>query len=426
MVPAQAFAQPAPLDVQAEFKTAATADRELRAFYEARHFHPLWMRGSSLGVEADLLLRLIETAEADGLDSEDYRPRMLALAIERAREGAPADLTRAEMLLSQTFAAFARDTRRPRDIDMNYVDKALTPTVPTAAAVLHAAAAAPSLEAHLENVGWMHPFYGQLRKALADRPDSKREQQLRVNLERARALPSDPGGRYILVDAAAQRLWMYEDGRARDSMKVVVGKRDHQTPMMAALIRFAMVNPYWNVPPDLVQAKIAPSVISDGLSYLESKQYQVMSDWSEAATVLDPAGVDWKAVAAGREELAVRQLPGGENAMGKMKFMFPNEFGVYLHDTPEKHLFREGNRQFSSGCVRVEDAQRLARWLFGRPLAPDPAKPEQRVDLPEPVPVIITYLTAAPEEGRIAYRADSYNRDAVQVARLGSRSLATR
>jgi murein L,D-transpeptidase YcbB/YkuD len=167
-------------------------------------------------------------------------------------------------------------------------------------------------------------------------------------------------------------------------------------------------------------------VISGGISDLASKRYQVMSDWSESARVLDPAEVDWEAVAAGREELAVRQLPGGDNAMGKMKFMFPNELGVYLHDTPEKHLFQEADRRFSSGCVRVEDARRLAKWLFGKPPAPESEKPEQRVDLSEPVPVIITYLTAAPEDGRIAYRPDPYNRDAVQMARLASRSLATR
>ena len=398
----------------------------MRAFYEARGYRTLWVQGSSLGVQADLLLKLIETADADGLDPEDYRPGMLASAIEAARQGSAADLARAEMLLSKALAAYVRDVRRPRDVDMLYVDKSLAPAVPTAGAVLQAAASAPSLERYLDDIAWMHPIYAQLRNALAGNPDPKREQQLRVNLERARALPADPGRRYILVDAAAQRLWMYEDGRALGSMKVVVGKPDHQTPMMAALIRFAMVNPYWNVPPDLVQVRIAPSVISSGPSYLDTKRYQILSDWSEKATLLDPAEVDWKAVAAGREELAVRQLPGGDNAMGKMKFMFPNELGVYLHDTPEKHLFREADRQFSSGCVRVEDAQRLAAWLFGKPLAPQSERPEQRVDLPEPVPVIITYLTAVPEGGRIAYRPDRYNRDAIQMARLGSRSLATR
>jgi len=427
LVPSPALAQAARSDVQAELRAATTADRELRAFYESRDHRPLWVRGSSLGPEADLLLKLIETADADGLDPADYRPQTLASAIDTARRGAPADLARAEMLLSQTFAAFARDMRRPSDVDMVYVDPVLKPTVPSISSVLKSAVAAPSLGRHLDSIGWMHPFYGQLRKTLLDSPsDGKREQQLRVNLERARALPADPGRRYILVDAAAARLWMYEDGRVRDSMKVVVGKADQQTPMMAGLIRFAMVNPYWNIPPDLVQVRVAPDVISSGLSYLDTRRFQVMSGWSEAATVVDPAEVDWKAVAAGRKEVAVRQLPGGDNAMGKMKFMFPNHLGVYLHDTPEKHLLLKADRRFSSGCVRVEDAERLARWLFGKPLAPESERPEQRVDLPEPVPVIITYFTAAPEEGRIVYRPDPYNRDAVQMARLGSRSLATR
>jgi murein L,D-transpeptidase YcbB/YkuD len=95
-----------------------------------------------------------------------------------------------------------------------------------------------------------------------------------------------------------------------------------------------------------------------------------------------------------------------------MKFMFPNRLGVYLHDTPERDLLREASRQFSAGCVRVEDAPRLARWLFGRPLnVPRRGPPEQHVNLPEPVPVYITYLTAAPEGERIAYRTDVYNRD---------------
>jgi murein L,D-transpeptidase YcbB/YkuD len=219
---------------------------------------------------------------------------------------------------------------------------------------------------------------------------------------------------------------MYEDGRVRDTMKVVVGKPDEQTPMMAGLIRFAMVNPYWNIPPDLVKIRVAPGVLSKGVSFLKTKGFEVTSDWSEKAKAIDPKKVDWPAVADGRKELPVRQLPGRDNAMGKMKFMFPNELGIYLHDTPEKQLFSKAERRFSSGCVRVEDAPRLARWLFGKPLAPKSAAPEQRVDLPDPVPVFITYLTAAPEGQRIAFRPDVYSRDAAQMASLGGRALADR
>lgn len=424
MVPAAAQAQNGPAGIPAALQTTSAVDRDIRAFYETRGYRPLWIEGSSLGPQAERLLQLVENAHLDGLDTENYRPRDLAAAVQNAWGGSAEALAEAEMLLSQTLVAYVRDVRRAPEIDMLFVDKALAPTPPSASAVLEAASAAPSLATYLENTAWMHPLYSQLRKALADY-DGSEQRLLRLNLERARALPAF-GQRHILVDAAAARLWLYEDGRPVDSMKVVVGKTSEATPMMAALIRYAMVNPYWYVPPDLVQGRIAPSVLDQGLGYLKTKRYEVLSDWSPDATIVDPSTVDWKAVAAGREELPVRQRPGSDNAMGKMKFMFPNERGVYLHDTPERHLFAEDARRFSSGCVRLEDAPRLAKWLFGEPLNAATGTPEQRVDLPQAVPVYITYLTAAPEDGRIAFRDDPYHRDATQMARLGSRIFTGR
>lgn len=427
MMPAQAFAQPISDEVRMALQGAGKADHDVRAFYASRDHRPIWIQGSQLGPEAETLLELIETAHLDGLDPDRYRSRALTDAIRRAWGGSPKALARAEMLLSQTFAAYVRDVRRPRDVGMLYVDRQLAPTVPSASSVLQAAVSAPSLQQHLENVSWMHPLYGQLRKAVAKQArNGPPEELLRINLDRARALPANPGRKYILVDAAAARLWMYEDGEVRDSMKVVVGKSTDQTPMMAGLIRYTMVNPYWNIPPDLVRKRIAPSVLDEGPSYLKTKRYEVLSDWTDDARVLKPTEVDWEAVAAGRKELPVRQRPGGDNAMGKMKFMFPNDLGIYLHDTPEKQLFREDERLFSAGCVRLEDAPRLAKWLFNKPLVVKGGAPERRVDLPEPVPVYITYMTAAPQDGTIAYRDDIYNRDKIQMARLQGRSYAAR
>jgi murein L,D-transpeptidase YcbB/YkuD len=248
------------------------------------------------------------------------------------------------------------------------------------------------------------------------------EQIIRLNLERARALPADPGRRYIVVDAASQRLWLYEDGRVRETMKVVVGKPTEQTPMLAGLMRYVVVNPYWNVPPDLVRVRIAPNVQKNGQKWFRKMGYEAMSGWSDDARKLDPAKIDWAAVASGRQELAVRQLPGGKNAMGRMKFMMPNDLGIYLHDTPERELFAKAERRFSSGCVRLEDAPRLARALFGKPLAPRTGKPEERVNLAEAVPVYITYLTAAPSPGGITFAADGYGRDPTQLAQVGIRA----
>jgi murein L,D-transpeptidase YcbB/YkuD len=120
----------------------------------------------------------------------------------------------------------------------------------------------------------------------------------------------------------------------------------------------------------------------------------------------------------------MRQLPGGDNVMGDVKFMLPNRLGIYLHDTPNKSSFELAERRLSSGCVRVEDAARLSRWLFdGRQIAPQGNAPEQRVDLPEPVPVYMTYLTAVPRiGGGVVFRKDHYKRDAALLARLEDRA----
>lgn len=422
MVPAGAQAQLSQGDVQAALKSTRKLDREILAFYQARGNRPLWVRGSALSPAAERLLDRVGTANLDGLDPGRYRPRDVASALRKASSGSPKDLARAELLLSQTFAAYARDVRRPREIGMVYVDKVLAPSIPSSGAILRAAAAAPSLEHYVKSSGWMHPVYGQLREAIGDHQGSQ-GQLLRLNLERARALPT-PGRRHVLVDAAAARLWMYENGTPVGSMRVVVGKADNPTPMMAGLIRYTMVNPYWNIPPDLVKDRIAPKMLtSGGLAYLKEKRYEILSDWSDTPKVLSPAKIDWNAVASGAKELPVRQRPGKDNAMGKMKFMFPNEQGIYLHDTPDKQLFTEEARLFSAGCVRLEDAPRLAKWLYGKPLAPKAGKPEQRVDLPEPVPVLITYLTAAPEGSAIVVRKDIYNRDVAQMAYLQARGL---
>ena len=136
-----------------------------------------------------------------------------------------------------------------------------------------------------------------------------------------------------------------------------------------------------------------------------------LSDWSASARKLDQSEIDWQAVADGRQQLRVRQLPGGSNAMGKVKFMFPNDLGIYLHDTPSRDLFAKPARQFSNGCVRLEDAQRLGRWFFGKPLAAESGEPEQHEPLPQPVPVYLTYLTAVPSGQGVQFLPDVYGRD---------------
>jgi L,D-transpeptidase YcbB len=407
-------------DLRAEIADADFGSRELRAFYRQRGNLPLWVEGGQVGAQAEALFRLIETAELDGLDPDDYRPRALASALDRAEGGDPRALARAEVLLTRSWLQLARDMRAPRDAGVHYPDPELAPRPVTVRELLAEAAAVPDFAAWVRDIGWTNPVYASLRKAATeyrgvldgdDLADSDSTRLIRRSLDRARAIPAEPGRRFVLVDAAAARLWMYEGGRPVGSMRVVVGKPSEPTPLMAGLIRYASVNPYWNLPPDLARLRAAPGALKGGAAFFKAKRFEVLSGWDADARVVPPMSVDWQAVEDGRLEVRVRQLPGPGNAMGRVKFMFPNELGVYLHDTPEKALMTEEARLFSSGCVRVEDAPRLARWLFGRPLSTKGAKPEQRVDLPQPVPVYLTYLTAAPENGRLVFREDVYGRD---------------
>ncbi len=370
------------------------------------------------------LIGLLETSKLDGLEPKRFKTRALKRALRSAERGDPLDMVRADTLLNRALFDYVAALRSSSSGEWNVVDRDARPAAPGATALLAEAAAAPSLEAWIEGMAFMHPDYAVLRRELAfadDRGDGRTKALLALNLKRARLLPGG-NSRFVMVNAAAQRLYIYEGGRVVDSMRVVVGKPAQPTPMMAALIRYTAVRPYWNLPSDLVAERIAPNVIKDGLPYLKQKGYVVLSDWGDKAKVVDPATIDWNAVAAGTVELRVRQNPGPANAMGQMKFMFPNKQGIYLHDTPNKELLAEDARLFSAGCVRLEDAPRLAKWLYGKPLkVTKGGKPEQRVDLTKPVPVYLAYMTAVPSGDQIVYLDDIYGRDQAQLAASGKK-----
>jgi murein L,D-transpeptidase YcbB/YkuD len=147
--------------------------------------------------------------------------------------------------------------------------------------------------------------------------------KVQANLARAKRLPEQLGERFILVDSASQRLLMCENGAIKDSMRVVVGLPEDPTPLMSEMIRFVTLNPYWNVPPDLVQVRYAPRVIAQGKSYLTSRGFEALTDWSDSARVLAYEEVDWKAVAAGKFELPFRQRPGPGNGMARSSSCSP-------------------------------------------------------------------------------------------------------
>lgn len=396
--------------------SAPVAGQSVADFYRGRSNYPFWLAPTA-GDAADQLLALLGRADLDGLDPARYNVPALQQAVAAARSGKRKHVAEADRALSEAFVSYVADLRQDPGVGLTYVDAPLKPASPTPLATLLSAAIAPSLPDYVHSMGWMHPFYAQLRDALANHGYSTDQQRdlLALNLQRTRVLPAGKQ-RYVLVNAAQQRLYMYENGKVADSMVVVVGKPKWPTPMLAAYIRYAALNPYWYVPSDLAGEDVGQFVLKFGLKYLDDYGYEVVSDWTPNPTIIDPKTIDWKGVVAGKVEVMIRQKPGPKNFMGRMKFMFPNHFGVYLHDNPRRELFLKSTRFFSGGCVRLEDAARLGRWLFGRDLDWQSAGTEQPVPLAQPVPVYITYLTAMPDGTSIAYYDDVYGRDAPKLA----------
>jgi murein L,D-transpeptidase YcbB/YkuD len=243
--------------------------------------------------------------------------------------------------------------------------------------------------------------------------------RIAINMERAYRLPAVRAfNRYVVVDSGAAETYLFDRDRRVDSMRVIVGSVKTKTPMMAVLMRNAKANPYWHVPPELVKTLTAAKVKEMGLGYFDQFHYEVMSDWSGDRRPVDPKTVNWRAISASKKlpTIMVRQKPGPWNSMGAMKFEMPNDFGIYLHDTPTKEKFA-GDRWISNGCVRLEDYRRFGSWVFGRMPDPGPT-PEQIIPLPRPVPVYMTYLTVAAGPGGVTFRPDPYGFDALAMPQM--------
>ena len=244
--------------------------------------------------------------------------------------------------------------------------------------------------------------------------------RIAINMERAWRLPTTGTfDRYVVVDSGSAQTYLFARDRVADGMRVIVGAPETKTPMMAVLMRNAKANPYWHVPPELVRSLTAKKVKEQGVSYFQNFHYEVLSDWGPSPQRVDPKSVNWKAVASGRKQptMLVRQKPGPWNSMGEMKFEMPNDFGIYLHDTPTKEKFNLTHRWISNGCVRLEDYRRFASWVF--PRAPQPTSvPEQVIPLPKPVPIYMTYLTVTPSPNGVVFRGDPYGFDAQAMPQM--------
>jgi len=413
-VPSVADARkPQPAPPPPVVRVAPTDPVEL--YYFSHQDAPIWTRSADSRAALPVLVELLRRSPAEGLANGP----LLAASVEQSMRGGNAQAL--EFAASKALVSYVQLMKKaPAGMLFGYPH--LAPQNSRPDQILLTAAAAPSLSQYLQKISTPNAYYAQLRdaswKAMQAAPGSGPDPRILSNLERARVLPA--GGRYILVNTAEAMLTMYDNGQPVGSMKTVVGMTKFPdgkpnylpTPMIASMIYYVTFNPYWNVPQNLILKNIGHKARDQGESYLKGQGFQVMSDWTENATVVPYSEVDWKAVAAGTKIVRIRELPGAVNSMGRYKFNFRNAEDIYLHDTPMREYFKRDVRTLSNGCIRLEDAKRLATWLLGRdPVAPND-QAEQHVAIPAGVPVYVTYLTAKPQpNGEIAFLDDYYGWD---------------
>ncbi len=395
---------------------ALSPDAALGRFYATRRA-PLWFQGSSLSPAGRIVLDRLRTADAEGFANGPA----LAARIDAALAAPSPTMIEADRMLSSGWIGLVQTLKGPIE-GVRYFNPVTQPQRELADRTLFVAAQAPDLSAHVAATLRKSRFYEDLRTAMmadATANGGRIDPRLAANLRRARVLPAS--GRYLFVNPAMAQLSLVENGEVRDHIAVVVGKPLTPTYAMASQVHFAILNPYWNVAEDLVRKIVAPHVVAQGLGYLKNAHYEAVDRYGEGATVIDPATIDWKAVLDGSKEVKMRQKPGLTNSMGKVKFPFTNDFGIFLHDTANKPQFALPARANSNGCIRLSDASKVAGWLFGAQPVPvaTGAIPDQAVRLPEPIPIYVAYLTAAPTGRGVDYAKDVYSLDPVASASGG-------
>jgi murein L,D-transpeptidase YcbB/YkuD len=254
-------------------------------------------------------------------------------------------------------------------------------------------------------------------------PVESRIASIEANLERWRWLSDDLGERYIKVNIANFELEIIENGSSVFTTNAIVGKAFRETPVFSSVMTYMVLNPDWTVPPTILNEDIVPAVISNP-DYLSKKKLKV---YAADGTEIDPTTIDWSSFTTNNFPYKIHQNPGPENALGNIKFIFPNKYSVYIHDTPNRSLFKRTDRSFSSGCIRVDNPMKLAAWLMKDNLKWTPALlnnaiekgKTQTVKFKTPIPVHILYLTAwASNDGVVFFRKDVYNRDKILLAAL--------
>jgi murein L,D-transpeptidase YcbB/YkuD len=441
---------------------------EVKEFYRLREGKPAWVTDKPTS-KATAALHVLQSAREHGLVAADYlEPKIAQLqeSLESAKDDAPnrdQQLAELDARITTSLLSLGHDVAlgRTKPTQGKWKARRLAPDL---AGTLNRAAS-EDIDTWLKAVQPVHPEYEKLRLALiglygqqemgatlpapvgpaaikvfqehhaipatgvidaATRtamkvPLEDRIQQVRINLERWRWMPDDLGARHFIVNIPHYHLVARENGKAVKDIRVVVGKPANKTPIFSGEMETVVFSPYWNIPDSIVEGETAPAMAKDP-RYLARNNMEILRVGSGGTTVVNPADVNWGDPQE-LKQLAFRQRPGPNNALGHVKFLFPNEYNVYLHDTPADQLFARPGRAFSHGCVRVEEPEALAKyilrddptWTEPKILAAMHSGDEQHVKLKAAIPVHIVYFTAwVDDNGGLHFQPDIYGYDRVE------------
>jgi murein L,D-transpeptidase YcbB/YkuD len=403
-----------------------------RAFYESRGHIPAWVDGDETTPHWKALVEELKYSEAHGLMPARYgveafeQQRTQSQTKMHGTRFAVEQVPELDAKMTYAYLRYAADllgwTHSARDVHKNWLTE---PKTEDLAARLTNAIAGNRVRESLEELAPTHPQYKGLQAALAleQTSPSGRADQIRMNMERWRWAPRDLGDRYVLINVPAYIMQVNESDAPVLSMRVIVGEPDNQTPLFSDEMTYMVFSPYWNIPPGILRDETLPRVARDP-DFLRRNNIEVVGTSGET---LDPSAIDWS---EGAQGVRFRQRPGADNALGLVKFIFPNNFNVYLHDTPTDKLFFKEKRALSHGCIRIEQPLEMARyvlrdqpeWTETKITQAMQARQERTVKLKTPIPVHIGYWTAwvEPDGKTVTYTDDPYGIDVKHAALLGT------
>jgi len=247
---------------------------------------------------------------------------------------------------------------------------------------------------------------------------------LRLNLDRIKWLKKQNAKRHVIINIPDFMLYFEEDGKLRQQIKTVVGRPNNPTPIFSNKVKTVVLNPYWNLPKSIIQKEMIPKLLKNPYA-LTKKGIDIYTGWGKDAKIIDSATVAWGEYRYAKHiPYRFAQQPGKRNALGKLKFLFPNKYAVYMHDTPAKSLFRKNKRAFSHGCIRLQKPRELLKTFasfndnldFKKSQAILKGKKKTYFSLKEQVPVDVIYLTAWVDyDGVLQFRNDIYGYDKMQL-----------